>query len=218
METATPYDASLTPRLSDELELLRREEERSVDGVRRAIERVESRLRELPGGREVARWLAGLRPSEPAAGRPDPSVTTGAHPASVPLRQLHGLSRQLDAVDHPGRGLAVGDHAARSAQELAGIVGHVLGALDPAEEVAKVLHRVLGYVSEVVRNALVRVRQFGEYLGVSSVAIGLATLPPELTVTFTFSRDGGGADGAPRADDSRSPERPPIASPRGSPA
>lgn len=182
------YDATLTQRLREELDRLEASGASALGALTSAVDRIERRARSLLSGHDLDRLLDFLHPPLPetASPPPVPSGIHAAHPMVRSLTEMLGLSRQLDGVDDPTRGLSVGEHVARRAHALARALDGALAALDPAEAAAKALHRLLSYASELVRNAVARIRQFALRLGVTSFSVTLASVPPELSVTFTF--------------------------------
>lgn len=96
------------------------------------------------------------------------------------------LSGQLDSATEPTRALAIGEHVARRAHEVAHTLEALLSAVDPGDPLSDPLHHLIAFASELLRNALARIREFAKTLGISSVSVTLATFPPEFEITFTF--------------------------------
>lgn len=188
MSAAEPYDPTLTDRLREGLATLANPPEPSRETMRAAFGRLEARVRSLLPAPEVERVLAVLHPTS-SSEAPSPLPTTAVRtpePMSRSASEMMELSRQLDAVSEPTQALAIGERVARRAHEIARGVDGLLTAMAPGELLSDPLHRVLAFASELLRNALARIRQFAAALGVSSVSVTLATLPPEFEITFTF--------------------------------
>ena len=189
--TAEPdYDSTLSQRLEQELTNWKSSTDPALAALRSTLDRVEGRMRSLLSGHDLDRALEFLRPPTSDVIGSTLAPNSLPDPAARSVREMLGMSQQLDAIDDPAQGLALGERIARRAHEVAQAMDQLLSALDPAEAISKAWHRVLAYASELVKNAVARIRQFALRIGVSSVAITLASLPPELSVTFTF---GGGA-------------------------
>ncbi|MCI4362917.1 MAG: hypothetical protein L3K13_01235 [Thermoplasmata archaeon] len=188
MVAAEQYDETLTGRIRDGVATIEATPEASRETMREALERVERRVRALLPSLEVERVLSLLHPAappgEPRADRVTPS--RGTDPFSRSASEMLVLSGQLDTVGDPAQALTIGEHVARRAHELGRTLDRMLSALDSGELLSKPLHQLLAYASELIRNAIARIRQFAAALGVTSVAITLASLPPEFSITFTF--------------------------------
>lgn len=189
MAAEPEYDLTLTVRLLDELAHLEPATGPAAEALRSAVDRIEGRLRTFLAGHDLDRALALLRPAPAAARDGTGEGPRPVGPLGAPLLDLLAMSRQLDQVDETTQGLAIGEHVARRAHETARALDGVLKALDPAEGIAKAFHRVLAYASELLRNALARIRQYARRLGVTSVSVTLASLPPEVSITFSFGTD-----------------------------
>ena len=189
MAVEPEYDLTLTRRLEDELSHLEPATGPTAQALRTALDRIEARLGTFLAGHDLDRALTLLRPApaEDSAGTGVAPRPTG--PLAAPLLELLAMSRQLDQVDATTQGLAIGEHVARRAYEAARALDGVLKALDPAEAIAPAFHRILAYASELIRNAIARIRQFARRLGVTSVSVTLASLPPEVSITFACGMD-----------------------------
>ena len=187
MAAPDTYDASLTVEIRRALEGLAEATDEERSRLAELIGRVEERIRSLrPAADRLERTLAFLRgppfpgasnvgPSEP---RPDPVRRT--------LAEMAELSGRLDAGTEPTTGFFAAEGVARRAHELAHAVSGALEALDPTDLLADGFHRVMGFLSRLLRNAVARIRAFARALGIASFSVALSSLPPEVTVTFTF--------------------------------
>jgi hypothetical protein len=185
----TDYDPSLTSRIQAELDRVGALTEEEQGQLTRLIERLEDEFRSLvsdPSRRD--RTLAFLRSPSGFGAR-----VGRAHPDGGPLRRaLHemvDLSTRLDRTSDPTEGFAVAESVADRAHLVAHTVEGFLGALDPADAISSGFHRLAAFISQLIRNAVNKMREFAEMLHVSSFAVTFATVPPQVSVTFTF---GGG--------------------------
>lgn len=185
MLAAQLYDSTLTGRIREGWADLDSSTEVHRESLRAALERVEQRLRSLLPGPEVDRVLSLIRPRSQSGEAPAPSPRA-VGPMSRSASEMIELSAQLDAEQEPPRALAIGEHVARRAHEVAHTLETLLSTADPGEPLRDLIHRLLAFASELLRNALARIRQFASALGVSSVSVTLATIPPEFSITFTF--------------------------------
>jgi hypothetical protein len=188
VSAAEQYDPTLTDRLREGLAALADPPESNRETTRAAFGRLEARIRSLLPAPEVDRVLALLHPASTSdATSPGPTTAVRTpEPMSHSASEMLELSRQLDAVSEPTQALAIGERVARRAHEIARGLDSLLTATAPGDLLSEPLHRMLAFASELVRNALARIRQFAAALGVSSVAVTLATFPPEFEITFTF--------------------------------
>lgn len=180
------YDRTLTQRLEHELATWTAATDPAFAALKSTLDRIETRLRNLLSGHDLERALAFLRPptfGESAAGG---SSALPHDPAARSLKQMLGMSRELDGVDDPVQGLTLGERVARRTHEVARALEPILEALDGGEAIATAWRRLLAYASELVKNAVTRIREFAVRIGVTSVAITLSSVPPEFSVTFTF--------------------------------
>ncbi|MCI4346525.1 MAG: hypothetical protein L3K07_07235 [Thermoplasmata archaeon] len=188
MVAAEQYDDTLTGRIRDGAAAMEATPESSRETMREALERVERRIQSLLPTLEVDRVLSLLHPAASPGGSTADRVgpVRGTEPMSRSASEMLTLSRQLDEVQDPTQALTIGEHVARRAHELARTLDRMLSVLDSGELLSQSLHALLAYASQLIRNAIARIRQFAAALGVTSVAITLSTLPPEFSITFTF--------------------------------
>ncbi|MGI0132301.1 MAG: hypothetical protein ACREDK_04325 [Thermoplasmata archaeon] len=182
------YDGTLTQRLRDERATFGPPTDAALEAWKALVERAETRLRTLLSGHDLDRALVLLRP--PSTGALPPESRTSpvrvTHPAVRVLDDLLAWSEQLDRTAEPVHGLTIGEQVARWAHSAARALNDVLRALDPVDAAARSVRRVLDLASELVHNALARIREFARHLGVTSTSITFASTPPELSITFTF--------------------------------
>ncbi|MCI4352633.1 MAG: hypothetical protein L3K14_04515 [Thermoplasmata archaeon] len=192
MATEPDYDAALTSRIQAELDGMGGPlpEERSRVGV--LIGRLEGDFRSLisePTRRE--KTLAFLRGPAAAGVRP---TTASSGPSAGPLRgalnQMVSLSTRLDQSTDPAEGFSLAESVAQQVHEISNIVEGFLPSLDPADAMAGGFHRLVALMSQLIRNAVAKMRTFANLLGVSSFSVTFYTTPPQVSVTFNFDIPG----------------------------
>lgn len=183
------YDGSLTSRIQAELDGMGEstlEERNWIGGL---IGRLEGEFRALlaePARRE--RTLAFLRGPVTEGPR---SATAPSAPAAGPLRaslkEIATLSTRLDQTTDPSEGFSVAESVAQRVHDLANVVEGFLPSLDPADAMAGGFERLVALMSQLIRNAVAKMRTFAHLLNVSSFSVTFYTTPPQVSVTFNFS-------------------------------
>jgi hypothetical protein len=185
MATADPYDGSLTRRIQDELDRSGGPSDQERAQLRRLVERLEGEFRHLiaePDRRD--RTLAFLQ-SHATRGGLAPLVASPG-PLGGTLREIADLSSRLDSSADPSEGFALAESVADRAHQIAHTVEGFLGALDPADAITNDFRRLVGLVSQLIRNSVAKMQAFARLLHVSSFSVTFATMPPQVSVTFTF--------------------------------
>jgi hypothetical protein len=191
MTDAPAYDEGLSQRIEAELQLLQ-----VLGGgprgheIREFFGRIELRLGDLFGREPDSISESPLPPVvSTAATVGPPAVRPSAPPRSIPrwLREILGWSKALDLATDPADGLALAQSVVIRVQSISARLYHVVSLLDPSAELASHFHRFYTFLSQLLKNALVKVRKFAEHLGVTSVQVLFQSTPPDISVTFTFS-------------------------------
>lgn len=188
MAAETEYDASLTDRLRAELDGMGDSSPEEDSRIGRLIGRLEGEFRTLisePARRE--RTLDFLR----GPGRPGPPPATVPSKAAVgPLRralnEMVTMSSRLDQATDPSEGFSLAESVAQQGHEMAYVVEGFLSALDPMDTTAGRFHRLVTFLSQLIRNAVAKMRAFAHLLHVTSFSVTFATTPPGIAVTFNF--------------------------------
>jgi hypothetical protein len=185
MAAVQEYDSGLTSRIRAELERTGTPTDQERDQLRRLVERLEGEFHHLvtePARRE--RTLAFLE--RPRAGIGAARPTTSAGPVGGTLREIADLSARLDASADPSEGFALAEGVADRAHQIGHTVEGFLSALDPADAITSRFHGLVALVSQLIRNAVAKMREFARLLHVSAFSVTFATTPPQVSVTFTF--------------------------------
>jgi hypothetical protein len=189
MPTNSDYDGSLTTRIQGELDRWGRPDPDSQKQLARLIARLEGDFRAFladPGRRE--RTLAFLKDS---SSKRDPPAPRGTAPPTGPiprvLAEAAALSARLDQPADPSEGFSLAESVAQRAHEIAHSVEGFLDALDPADGLSDGFRRLGTLLSQLIRNAVERMREFARVLGVSSFSVTFGTAPPQISVTFNFA-------------------------------
>gem|GEM_PF-2851299 len=181
------YDATLTARIRAELDEMGAPTAKEGSELERLIDRLDGEFRRLFADpsrqKRTAEFLrAPAGTSRPGAGLPGSS----ADPVRRTLGEIATMSSRLDSTTDASEGFAVAESVARRAHELSHTIEGFFSALDPAEAITTGFRRLGTLLSQLIRNAIAKLRAFARLLGISSFSIAFATLPPEFTVTFTF--------------------------------
>ncbi len=183
MSAPAEYDTELSERIRGALSGLAPSGRSALGSILEELERLERQVRARvvePGERD--RQLAFLGRGSTGEG----GSGLVRDPARRALSDMLDLSQRLDRTAEPDEGLAISEHVLRRAHGLARTVEGILAALDPADLLAESFGHLLGLLSRLVRNALARLRAFAARLGITSVSVTFASLPPELSVTLSF--------------------------------
>ncbi|MCI4328510.1 MAG: hypothetical protein L3K01_00310 [Thermoplasmata archaeon] len=176
------YDTDLTTRIRAEFD------ERSLAAPEEASElarlwgRLNGEFQGLlsdPIRRERIRAL--LQP--PSSGTPSAG---SARPLPGLLGEIAELSARLDGSDDPSEGFVLAESVADQAHLLAHTVEGFRAALDPAAAITDAFHRFAALLSQLLRNAIEKMRAFAHLLHVTSFTVTFASTPPQVSVAFTF--------------------------------
>jgi hypothetical protein len=191
MAAADTYDGSLTNRIKAELDQLGGASDQEQAQLRRLIGRLEGEFRHLiqdpPRRERTLAFLVGPGSKGPAGAEPSgPSVG----PLRGALNEIADLSARLDGTSDPSEGFAVAESVADRAHQIGHTVEGFRAALDPAEALTDGFHRLTAFLSQLIRNAVAKMQAFARLLHVSSFSVTFATMPPQVSVTFTFDTSG----------------------------
>ena len=185
--SAAEYDPTLSARIRSELDSLASTSDDRRSQLAGLIARLEGEFHRLlsePNRRErTLGYLRGATVPPLAARAPAPG---DGDPVRRSLEEMSAMSSRLDSASDPSGGFAFAEGVARRAHEIAQAVDGALSALDPKEAISAAFHRLVTLLSDLIRNAVAKMRAFARLLGVSSFSLAFASDPPCLTATFTF--------------------------------
>lgn len=156
------YDADLTTRIRAEFGQLARAAPEEASELARLWDRLNGEFQGLRSGAGSTRPLPG------------------------PLGEIAELSARLDTAEDPSEGFVLAEGVADRAHRLAQTLEGFRAALDPAPAITDAFHRLAGLLSQLIRNALEKMRAFAHLLHVSSFTVTFASTPPQVSVAFTF--------------------------------
>jgi hypothetical protein len=180
------YDSDLTTRIRAEIDRLAQPPAGEAGELARLWGRLNGEFRSIlsdPIRRDrIAAFLKVQSPGSPAA-----SPSSGAaRPLPGPLGEIAELSARLDGVEDPSEGFVLAESVADRAHLLAHTVEGFRAALEPAEAITDAFHRFAALLSQLIRNAVEKMRAFAHLLHVSSFTVTFGTAPPQVSVAFTF--------------------------------
>jgi hypothetical protein len=180
------YDSDLTTRIRAELDQLTQAAPGEANELARLWGRLNGDFRSIlsdPIRRDrIAAFLKVPSPGLPAAS----PTSSSARPLPGPLGEIAELSARLDGVEDPSEGFVLAESVADRAHLLAHTVEGFRAALDPAAAITDAFHRFAALLSQLIRNAVEKMREFAHILKVSSFTVTFASTPPQVSVSFTF--------------------------------
>lgn len=185
MALAAEYDSSLTNRIRTELEQSGGPTGEERGEISRLVGRLEGEFRQLladPDRRIRTLSFLGGPPTDVVTTMPQQS----AGPFRAALREIADLSSRLDRSADPSEGFTLAESVADRAHQIGHTIEGFLTALDPADAITRGFHRLVVLVSQLIRNAVAKMREFAHLLHVSSFSVTFATTPPQVSVTFSF--------------------------------
>jgi hypothetical protein len=184
MPDESPYDEKLTAALQSELDSRGGVSAQETTGLGRLVERLEGEFRRLFDDDEhrdrVVGYLRGV------AKLPQLTATPSQGPVRETLVEMVSMSSRLDQTAEPSEGLATAETVGRRAHELLHTIESFLPALRPSELITDAFHRLSAYLSRLIKNVVVRVRQFAKSVDATSFSIGFSLPPPSFSVSLTF--------------------------------
>jgi hypothetical protein len=178
------YDGQLTEDLRSELASLKEMSVEESSELSRLLVRLDGEFRKLfddsPHYDRVMAFLKGI------ARAPAPANAPSKGPVRDTLLEMVSMSSRLDQTDEPSEGLATAEGVGRRTHELIHTMEGFLPALRPTEIISGFFHRVSAYLSRLIKNVVVKIREFAKRIDATSFSIGFTIPPPSFNVTINF--------------------------------
>jgi hypothetical protein len=180
------YDTSLTDRIQAELDGMGEVSSQERNRVVALIDRLKTDLGELisePSRRD--RMVAFLRGATPSTTGSD-SGSDSRSPVRQALKRMVSLSTDLDRSSDPSEVFGVAETVAQQVHEIAFLAEGTFNVLEPKDAIAASFHRLATLCSQLIKNAVAKMKSFAKLLDVTSFSLAFATTPPSVTLTFNF--------------------------------